>query len=130
MGRKKVRNYPSIQYYDEMLKEYFENHNGSIIYRVIKAIGENPDYYGIEDLMGDEYHMRWGLDCGWILLYPRDKKMAHEWELDNGKYGAYVWTDRALPYCPQSTTLKRIMIEEAVKDLGLDDTFWISTRLD
>ena len=130
MGRKKVRKYPSREYYEDLLEQYFNEHNGAVIPYVIERIGENPAYYGIEDLMNDECRMRWGFDCGWILLYPKNSEMAHEWELDNGKYGAYVWTDRALPYCPQSTTLKYIMIEKAVNDLGLNNEFWISTRLD
>lgn len=130
MGRKKVRHYPSREYYEDLLEQYFNDNNGAVIPYVIERIGENPAYYGIEDLMNDECRMRWGFDCGWILMYPKNREMEHEWELDNGKYGAYVWTDRALPYCPQSTTLKRIMLEKAVKDLGLDDDFWLSTRLD
>ena len=130
MGRKKVRHYPSIKYYEDMLEQYFKDNNGAVIPYVIERIGEDPARYGIFELQEDECNMRWGFDCGWILLYPKNKEMAHEWELDNGKYGAYVWTDKALPYCPQSTTLKRYMLEKAVKDLGLEDEFWLSARLD
>ena len=130
MGRKKVRKYPSRECYELMLEQYFANDNGAVITYVIEKIGEDPAKYGFCDLQEDERRMRWGFDCGWILMYPTNKEMAHEWELDSGGYGAYVWTDSALPWCPQSTTLKRIMLEKAVEDLELQDEFWLATKLD
>ena len=130
MGRKKVRHFASVEHYENLLEDYFNTNRDTVLRRLIRAIGEDPDTYGVSALLEDEYNSRWGLDCGWILLYPKNKEMAHEWELDNGKYGAYVWTDKAVPLNVQSTTLKRIMVEEAVADLGLNETFWVSTRLD
>lgn len=130
MGRKKVRHFASAEHYENLLEDYFNINRDTVLRRLIRAIGEDPDTYRVSALLEDEHNCRWGFDCGWILLYPKNKEMAHEWELDNGKYGAYVWTDRVVPLNVQSTTLKRIMVEEAVADLGLNETFWVSTRLD
>jgi hypothetical protein len=82
----------------------------------------------VERLQEDECHMKFGFDCGWIHLHPKNKEMLHEWELDNGIYCAYV---HAMPSLNcQSTTIKRVQVEKAVRDLGLEKDFYVLTRLD
>ena len=124
MGRRKVRHYPSVEFYEGMLKEYFETHRGEVIGNLLDTLG----YDSLEELQEAEYNMKFGLDCGWIHLHPKNKEMSHEWALDNGIYCAYV---HAMPSLNcQSTTIKRVQVEKAVRDLGLEDTFYISERLD
>ena len=124
MGRKKVRNYPPKGFYEEKLDGYFREHRHEVIGNLLDTLG----YESVERLQEDECHMKFGLDCGWIHLHPRNKEMSREWGLDNGIYGAYVCARPSLN-C-QSTTIKRVQVEKAVKDLGLEDVFYISERLD
>lgn len=124
MGRKKVRKHQSIAYYEAMLKDYFSEHKDDVVEYMLGNLG----YDSLDDLWNDEYRMKFGFDCGWIYLIPRDKEMYHEWELDNGKYGAHIFC--RTPYNTQSTTIQREQVEKAVHDLGLEDKFWISVRLD
>ena len=124
MGRRKVRHYPSVEFYEEMLREYFETHRREVIGNLLDTLG----YDSLEELQEAECNMKFGLDCGWIHLRPKDKEMSHEWALDNGIYGAYVCARPSLN-C-QSTTIKRVQVEKAVKDLGLEDKFYITERLD
>ncbi len=124
MGRKKIRNYPSVEFYEGMLKEYFDNHSGEVIGNLLDTLG----YESVDSLLDAERNMAFGFDCGWIHLHPRNHEMRHEWELDNGKYCAYVYV-RPTVDC-QSTTIKKVQAEKAVKDLGLGDKFFVTVRLD
>lgn len=124
MARRKVRNYPSKDYYKTMLDTYFKEHHNEVIKHLLDRLG----YADLEALQEDEYRMKWGFDCGWTLLTPKNADMRHEWTLDNGKYDVAIFAHPS--YYPQSTTLQRIQVEKAVKDLGLSDIFTISTRLD
>ena len=124
MGRRKVRHYPSVEFYEGMLREYFDTHRHEVIGNLLDTLG----YESVERLQEDECHMKFGLDCGWIHLHPKNREMSHEWSLDNGIYGAYVCARPSLN-C-QSTTIKRVQVEKAVRDLGLEDVFYISERLD
>lgn len=124
MGRKKIRNYPSKQFYEDMLDNYFNEHADEVKTHLMDTLG----YSDFDMIWEDECKMKWGFDCGWILLYPTDAKMSHEWELDNGKYGNYIFTHPT--YNCQSTTLQKIQVKKAVEDLGLDELFWVATRLD
>lgn len=124
MGRKKVRNYPSREFYEEMLTKYFEEHRCEVIGYAMDRLG----YTSFQKLQEDEYNSRFGFDCGWIHLCPKNAEMRHEWELDNGTYCAYVWCSPS--YFPQSTTIQKVQVEKAVRDLELGDVFYIDVRLD
>lgn len=124
MGRKKVRNFPPKGYYEDKLEGYFREHRHEVIGNLLDTLG----YRSLDELQEAEYNMKFGLDCGWIHLHPKNKEMAHEWALDNGIYGAYVCA-RPSMNC-QSTTIKRVQVEKAVRDLNLGDVFYISERLD
>ena len=124
MGRRKVRHHLPKKYYEEMLERYFEEHSEEVISDLLERLGNDS----LEQLKYEEYNMRFGFDCGWTKLVPKDSKMFHEWELDNGKYCAEIFCHPT--YYPQSTTIQRVQVEKAVRDLGLGDKFYISTRLD
>lgn len=124
MGRRKVRHYKSKEYYERVFDDYFDEKRDDVIRDLMQTLG----YTDFEELRNDEYRSKWGLDCGWILIYPKDKTMYHEWELDNGKYNAYIFAHPS--YYPQSTTLQRIQVDKAIKDLGLSDMFYAVTKLD
>ncbi len=124
MGRKKVRKFESKEHYEEVFDKYFRERRLEVIGHLMDSLG----YDDFEKLRSDEVNMKWGFDCGWILIYPRDDVMRHEWELDNGKYSAYIFAHPS--YYPQSTTLQRIQVDKAIKDLGLSDMFFAVTKLD
>ena len=124
MGRKKIRKHESRGYYETMLDNYFDEHRDEVVQYMLNQLG----YESVDALWDDEYRMAFGFDCGWIYLIPRNSEMYHEWELDNGKYGAHIYCKP--PYNSQSTTIQREQVEKAVSDLGLEDKFWISVRLD
>lgn len=125
MARRKIRNYESTNYLREYLNHYFETQSENVIEAMIKEFGFND----LNELREAEYNMRFGLDCGWVWLKTLNKKQEHEWILDNGKYDAFVTCIR-YPYDTQSTTLKNFMLNKAIKDLGLENTYYAYIRLD
>lgn len=82
MGRKKVRHFKSKQYYEDMFNTYFQDNKNEVVADLMDTLG----YTDFEEMREDEYNSKWGFDCGWTLLSPKDRAMYHEWELDNGKY--------------------------------------------
>lgn len=124
MGRKKIRNHLPREHYEKMLETYFTEHQEEVITDLLNTLG----YSSLEALRDDEYNMAFGFDCGWTKLVPKNREMFHEWELDNGKYCAEVYCRPT--YYPQSTTIQRVQVEKAVRDLGLGEEFRIVTRLD
>lgn len=124
MGRRKVRHHLPKGYYEDLLKKYFDEHSEEVIADLLDTLG----YDTLEALKFAEYNMAFGFDCGWTKLVPKDSEMFHEWELDNGKYCAEIFCHPT--YYPQSTTVQGIQVRKAVRDLGLEDKFYIKTRLD
>jgi len=124
MARKKVRNYPSIEDYEKQFDEYFKEHYNDVVDYVLKETG----YSSLEKLRFAEQNMAFGLDCGWVYLCPRNTEMEHEWILDNDKYSAKVYLRD--PMRTQSVTIKRLCAEKLIEDLGLENIFYISERLD
>ena len=125
MGRIKIRNYPSREWMTELFNNYFVAHNDEIVQLVLNTFGFNT----VEEMQEAEYRGYFGLDCGWITLKPKNKDHAHEWFLDNNRIDSKMYISNPL-YNTQSTTIKKIMIDKAVEDLGLTNTFYVGVRLD
>jgi hypothetical protein len=91
------------------------------------------DFKTLEELheydINGSYYGGFGLDCGWVRVKTFNREQLREWTLDNGKYDAMVWGIRC-PYETQSTTLKDIQINKALKDLNMNEQYYTSIRLD
>lgn len=124
MGRRKVRNYPSKQYYERVLEQYFEENRDDVIRHTCDVLG----FGNLEELRKAEYSSYFGLDCGWVILSPKNSEMAREWKLDNGQYDYQIFADPS--YNPQSVTIKEVEVKKAVKDLGLGSEFYVYSKLD
>lgn len=125
MGRRKVRNYNTRDFYRELFDDYFKTHNEEVMQEVLEQTG----FRTVEDLSQAEYHGYFGLDCGWIVLTPKNKEQAHEWFLDDDRISSKMFVHNPWYNC-QSTTIQEIMIRKALKDLGLENEFSMSVRLD
>ena len=121
---KKVRKYPPKGFYEEKFEGYFREHKGEVIGNLLDTLG----YDSLEHLKEDEMNMAFGFDCGWTVIYPKNEEMAREWKLDNGRYDYSIFAHPT--YYPQSTTIQKIQVEKAIRDLGLGDTFGCYVRLD
>ena len=126
MGRKKVRHFPSVEDWKKQLTEYLTENKEKYIAYMLKRLG----YEDTETLWEEEYHGKFGFDCGWVQLHPKDKEMQREWRLDNGGIDDCIFDIASVVYNTQSTTIKEIIVEKLVEDLDLNDTFIIYTRLD
>ena len=125
MGRRKVRYFPNRDFYKTKFNNYFQEHNDEVMLHLLQQTG----FATIELLWEAERKSYFGLDCGWIVLRPKDDKMRHEWFLDDDRISANMFVHNPYFNC-QSTTMQKIMIDKAVKDLGLEDVFHVSVRLD
>ena len=72
--------------------------------------------------------MKFGFDCGWTIIYPKNREMEREWKLDNGMYDYQIFAHPS--YYPQSTTVQEIQVRKALKDLNLEDEFGCYVKLD
>ena len=122
MGRK-IREYPSREFYREMFNEYFSAHTDMLIGIVLQKTGI-PD---AKTLHYEEFHGRFIGDCGLVYIVPINKEHAREWRLDDGISAQMCVSNPK--YNTQSTTIMEIMVEQMLKDLGLDDKFLVSSRL-
>lgn len=125
MGRRKVRHYNTREYYKTLFNDYFVSHNDEVMTEVLRQTGFNS----VEELTEAEYRSYFGFDCGWIMLTPKNSEQAHEWFLDDNRISSKMFVHNPC-YNAQSTTITQIMVEKAVRDLGLEDTFYVSVRLD
>lgn len=125
MGRHKVRNYNTRDFYRKLFDGYFTEHNEEVMKEVLEQTG----FKTVEDLSRAEYHGYFGLDCGWIQISPTNREQAHEWYLDSNRIDTYLFIHNPC-YNTQSTTIKEIMTRRALKDLGLENEFSMSVRLD
>ena len=125
MGRRKVRNYNLREYYKTLFDDYFRQNMPRVIEETCKRLG----FDSFDDLHSAEMHMRFGLDCGWIRIYPTNDAQRREWRLD-GCCGDDGMTIHPVGYNPQSVTVKNEMVEIMLRDLGLRDDFYVSERLD
>ena len=126
MGRRKVRNFPSREDYEQQFEDYFSENKHSCIQYAVQKLGFND----VEEMHDAEFSGRFGFDCGWVQLIPRDKEMYREWRLDNGEYSVCIFDIGHKTYPTQSVTIKRLILEKAVEDMNLQDVFIINERLD
>ena len=126
MSRTKVRNYPSKEEYENRIKEYMLSHKREIIAYMLRQLG----YDDIESLREDEYSKNPFWVCGSFILRPKNKDMAHEWFLDNGRIPAYIYDITYYVYPTQSVIIKEPIMEKVVRDMELENEFYIAQRLD
>lgn len=126
MARTKVRNYPSKEEWKANILEYMKENKEALIRHMLNKLG----YEDIDSLQEDEYSMKFGFDCGWVNLTPKNKDMYHEWYLDNGKIPDSLWDLANYVYNTQSITIKYPIIEKVVEDMGIENEFNIVERLD
>lgn len=126
MARTKVRHYETVDEVRRKINNYFYLHENEVMKDLLEKTGFNSK----EELIDAECHqMRFGLDCGWVWAGTKNSEQRHEWELDNGKYGAKV-NRIDYPYNSQSTTCKEIQLDKALEDLRLTDQYYAYVRLD
>ena len=125
MGRRKVRNYNPRAYYTDIFNRYFNEHHIEVMREVLEKTGFDT----VKALADAEYHGYFGFDCGWIIISPKNKEQSHEWFLDSNRIDSVLFVHNPC-YNTQSTTIKEIMVKRALKDLKLEDEFYMSVRLD
>lgn len=124
MGRRKVRHYKSREYYKDLLNQYFNEHAEEVIKYTVKRMG----FDSLEAMRAEELTGMW-FDCGFVYISPRNSEWSHEWFLDNDRISSNLYVNNP-DYNTQSVTIKEIMVEKALRDLGLENDFYILTRLD
>ena len=124
MGRRKVRNYKPREYYKDLLNKYFSEHAEEVIEYTVQRMG----FDSLKAMRAEELTGMW-FDCGFVYISPRNSEWSHEWFLDNDRISANLYVNN-LAYNTQSVTIKEIMVEKALRDLGLENDFYILTRLD
>ena len=124
MGRRKVRHYNGRDFYRNLFDEYFRSHSDEVLEYTVKVMG----FESLRAMRDEEMTGVW-FDCGWILLRPKNAEWAHEWFLDDDRISSYLYVSNPC-YNTQSTTIKEIMVKKALKDLGLENDFSVTVRLD
>lgn len=123
MGRRKVRNYKNREYYVNLFHEYFREHTQELLEYTAGVLGfETPRAMRDEEMTGC-----W-CDCGYVIISPTNKEQYREWRLDDG-YSAHLYVHNPM-YDTQSTSIKEIMVNKMLLDLGLSKDFNVFTRLD
>ena len=120
MPRKK-REYNNKEYYKEMIEDFINNNRPRIINHMMSELG----YDDMEKLQEDEFHMRFGLDCGWYYLVPKKSEMKREWRLDGFEKLRFPTA-----YPTQSLTVQEPQITLIAEELHLNDEFNIEEYLD
>jgi len=122
MGRRSNRKFETQEYYRALIKDYIKSHKQYIINNMMQKTG----YDDMDKLQDDEYHMRFGLDCGWIVLIPKNTEMYKEWK----KYEDYEGMICPTAYNTQSITLQEPQVKLILEELNIADLFYIRERLD
>ena len=125
MPRTKNRKHESVTAVAQKINKWIEEHKDEILKNMLDTVG----YEDTDKLWNDEYHGRFGLDCGWVWFYTKNDEQYHEWFLDNNRYTDYV-SRINYPYNTQSTTLKEIQAKYILKNMGLENDYGIYVRLD
>ena len=115
--------YLSKSEYEELLKEFVKRNEKKIIAHMMKFMG----YDDIELLKQDEYQSKWGLDCGWYLMYPKDREVYKEQKEADDYFGKIFCT---VAYNTQSTTLQEVQIKYILDEMGIADLFYLHCHLD
>lgn len=125
VGRRKVRNYQSVNTISQILNDYFEVNRDEVLNDLVS----NTPFKTLKEVEAAERNSYWGLDCGWVYLATGNAIQYQEWIKDNGKYNAKV-RGIAYPFNCQSVTLKQIQLRKAIKDLGFEGQYYSEVRLD
>lgn len=125
MARRKIRHYLPTSVIAERINKYFREHKEEVIQNMLKETG----FDDLNKLHDYEFNYGFGFDCGWVWVKTRSFEQEREWVLDNGKYDALV-TGLLTPYSTQSTTLKKIMVDDALEKLGMSGDYFSYVRLD
>lgn len=106
------RNFPSKEEIETIIENFNTENENAIIGYMMKQMG----YTDIETLKDDEQHSKWGFDCGWWLLTPKDEEMRKEWNKYDG------WESLICPvvFMVQSTTVQRPQIDYLRENLKFD----------
>lgn len=89
-------------------------------------------FENIDELSDYESHGGFGFDCGWVYITPYNREERKAWAKEQGsKYDTHILEYKLnIPYFSQSTTCKSYQIRKALKELGLDEDYWVDVRLD
>lgn len=104
----------------EQVEQYCKEHEDAIIKHMMNVMG----YTDMETLQNDESRMKWGFDCGWILVTPKNAKMRELWGLD------YPSTIMPVAYNSQSLNLQQPQVDYILKELGWEEDFTTCQHLD
>ena len=126
MARTKVRNYHNREHYETLISNYFKENATKVLEETVERMG----YKTVEEMPYHDIHDCW-YDCGWVLITPRSSEQSREWRLDSRYDTDYtILGERDMPYGTQSTTIKKIMVDIAIRELGLQEEIFVYTRLD
>ena len=126
MPRTKIRNYPSCKQVETELENYLRNHRGEYEHQVLQKLG----YEDLNSLQEADQQMKFGFNCGWVQLHPKNKEMAREWRLDNDGLPNCIFDIGSVIIPTQCCTIKEIIVEKLVNDLDLSNEYEIITKLD
>ena len=106
------RKFPSKEEIETTIENFTTENENAIIGYMMKQLG----YTDLEKLASDEQHSKWGFDCGWWLVTPKDPEMRKEWDKYDG------WDSLICPvaYMVQSTTVQRPQIDYVRENLKID----------
>lgn len=116
--------FPTPEYYKNLISEYCKEHKEELRKKVLRETG----YEDMDALWDAEYHGKFGLTCGWVLIIPKNPDMRKEWArtLYNGE--CFISTSAA--YNTQIIPIQEIILEETLEGLGIKDMFYMHDRLD
>lgn len=116
------RKFETKEYYEKLIEDYIKENKAAIINYTLKQMG----YDDVDILLEDEYHSKWGNDCGWYLLYPKNREMREEWKKHED------WEKLMCPLAlgVQSTTIQKYQVEYIMNELNLNDIFYCNRHLD
>lgn len=124
MGRKKIRNFESAEYYKELINNYIDEHRAEIIAYLVKEARCSD----IETLRDDEYKMKFGMCCGWYNLGPKNPEMQREWKLDDSsRWGKIICP---VAYSTQLLVLQKPQVDYILDALDLTNVFEVEEHWD
>lgn len=103
----------------EEVNQFCKEHYDAIVKDMMQKLG----YTDLDKLNEDYINMKWGLDCGWTLVTPKNKKMLELW-------GEYPKIIVPVAYKSQSLTIQKPQVEYILKALGWEDDFRVEQHLD
>ena len=121
------KQFPDADSYNQQIADYCLEHRAELQAELLRQTGCKT----MEELQDKEYHMGWGLDCGWMMMCPKNPDMLKEWKREQNFYSGgcrLKGIDKA--YLTQSTTLQSIIAEKVWEALKLGDILTYFDHLD